>query len=87
MIPILVASLCVPIYSADLAPCAGSEKHTRYAFGAAVQSTAEPDGVRRNILSFCASEATAMVGAEVVGPISICMPQSLRELYALMAFS
>ncbi len=87
MIPIFVASLCSPMYCADLVPCAGSEKHTRKAFFSAVQSTAEPDGEIMKRLSLAASVATAMVGAEVVGPMSICMPQSFRELNALMAFS
>ena len=68
------------MYSADLVPCAGSEKQTRNTFLGSVISSAVPEGVRMNILSFAASAPTAMVGAEVVAPTSICMPQSFRLL-------
>ena len=46
-------------------------------------SVEEPEGVSWNRLSALVSEDTATHGVEVVVPMRICMPQSLRLLYAL----
>ncbi len=75
------------MYWADLVPCAGSEKQTRKTLSYFVQSFAEPDGVSWNMLSALVFSETAMLHAEVVGPTSICIPQSFSVLYALTDFS
>ena len=80
MTPILLPSLFCAMYFADSAPCAGSEKQTRNALSALMQSCAVPEGVSKKMWSFSASAATAIVHPLVVGPTRNCIPQSINVL-------
>ncbi len=88
------------MYLADATPWLGSVKHIWKTLGLRVSemlplasswppmtSVEEAEGVSSKMLSALASLDTAMHGAVVVVPMSICMPQSLRVLKALTDFS
>ena len=81
------------MYCADAAPWLGSVKHiwkTLSLRGVAtlpsasgwppMQSVEEPEGVIVKMWSALDSAVTATHGVEVVVPMSICMPQSVRLL-------
>ena len=81
------ASLFSPIYCADFVPWFGSVKHTWNTLSPAITSVEDAEGVTSNMLSCAVLSATATHGVVVTVPISTCIPQSFKVLYALTDFS